>query len=306
MKLLHFPPNIKLNPFLKYVWIKTKGRNSNFILLVVGLPGSGKSYAALNLLYNLMVQLNGKSKLTPENCMDRVVFSAIDFSKAVERFNAVGDVLIWEEAATIEGANSRRFWEEKAIYISSLFQTMRFKNQVIILTLPSGLFLDKQLRMICHGTIIMQGHDEKRSWGKIRIHSYSPEQNKTYMPSPRFVDENENIVKVGKVFFDLPPKWLIEKYEEKQQAWKRLLQAKTIAFIEKVESEQMTDKQGVYYTALGVAERNWRDYWNEDKKKFEVSALLLDEDLKELNLGMKMAYSVCSALKFRKDKDLLV
>lgn len=300
------PDRIKNYPILSYIWQLVHRYNSNFILLVVGLPGKGKSYAALTLLNALMINHEGEKLVNEKNCLDFIGFTFEEFSNKVEKNNRRGSVLIWEEAATIEGANARRFYDEASQYMSSLFQTMRYKNQVAILTLPSGHYLDKQLRQICHATLNMEGHDDVKSWGKFKLHSFNPELNKLYSKYPRFYDSDKNLNKITKVFFPKPPKWILNVYEKKQQAWKRELQGKVNEYIGKRKLEEGLKDKSKLRVILDIAKHRWMDFYDVKKKKFVPELIMDDEEVKDIaDVSLYYAKSVARTLRIKKDKGTL-
>lgn len=297
------PNKILKQPILKYIWLQTHRHNSNFILLVVGLPGKGKSYAALSFLESLMVDESGKSKLTAENCMDNVCFSVQDFRERIEKAQQ-NDVVVLEESGVL--ANARNFYEQSNINLSSVFQTMRFRNQVIILTLPAGSYLDKQLRNLVHGTLVMKGHDDQESHGKFFLHSYNAMRNQIYQKYFRFFDSDGTAYKITKLRFRKPSAWLTELYEVKHTAWKRKLQKKID--VEERRNEEMASMiAGTDFdSALEFAEKNWEQYYDKKNNRFVAEALMTDRELRKVSYVSKgIAYSIIKILKFKKDQNKL-
>ncbi len=300
------PEKIKDYPILSYMWQLVHRYNSNFILLIVGLPGKGKSYAALTLLNALMINHEGKKIVNKKNFLNHLGFTFEEFSNKVEKNNRKGSIIIWEEAATIDGANARRFYDEVSIYMSSLFQTMRYKNQIAILTLPSGHYLDKQLRQICHATLNMEGHDDIKSWGKFKLHSFNPELNKLYSKYPRFYDSNHNLNKITKVFFPKPPKWMLDIYEEKQQAWKNELQKKVNKYIAKKKLEEGLKDKSKLRVMLDITKNRWQDFYDNKKNKFVPELIMDDEEIRDIaEVSLYYAQSIARTLKIKKDKGTL-
>lgn len=301
------PKQLKGYPLLAYIWQLMHRYNSNFILLIVGLPGKGKSYAALCFYYWLMLNNQGKRKLNEFNAIDNIGFSFQEFASLVSSNNSKGDVIIWEEAATLDGANARTFYEHANLYMSSLFQTMRYKNQMAILTLPSNHYLDKQLRQVCHATLVMMGHDDKKSWGKFYLHSYNAKDNSTYDKFPKFFDKNKQLVKIKSLQFPLPPKWLVDAYESKQMDWKNKLQVKVNAFMEREKIKESIKEKGVMHKILDVCKPRWEEFYDFKKKRFVPELILDDDEVRDLtDLSLTYARSIAKTLEIKKDKGTLV
>jgi len=126
------------------------GRN----MLVLGEPGSGKSWACLRLAEAL--DFNGFT-------MDKVAFSAKDFLLKVSQAKK-GDVIIYEEV----GVNiaSRQWWKHTGQ--NSLLQTVRYKNLFIIMNCPNLDFVDKQVQKLIHYTFKMMVLNQKYGFSIMR------------------------------------------------------------------------------------------------------------------------------------------
>lgn len=128
------------------IWIKElrdaiesgMGRN----MLVVGEPGSGKSWACLRLAE--VLDANGFT-------VDKIAFNARDFLQLIMKAKK-GDVIVYEEV----GVNiNNREWHQHGGQ-NAIMQTVRYKNLFIIMNCPNSDFLDKAVRKLIHYSFMMK------------------------------------------------------------------------------------------------------------------------------------------------------
>ncbi len=302
------PENVKLNPVTSWMWNRTHRLRNSITGSIVGLPGAGKSWAGLKLMEILMVDSNGNLLINETNFDDFVAFSFLEFSKLVTMHKRPGTCILWEESSSIESANARRFWAEAATYMTSLFAQMRYKRQIVFMTLPSQHFLDKQIRQITHFTLSMKGHNKNYSWGKFLMHSYNAEQNELYYKHPRFFNKSDGFLTKNSTTRFLPPaKWLRKLYEEKQHAWKDGQQIKTIAHLEKTKKHEELDSSNNFMRLVKEAESRWEDFYDEKAKKFIPEAFMIDDALLEVApMTRTNAFSIAKILSMKKARDLLL
>ncbi len=109
----------------------------NAIIAIVGEPGSGKSSLALRIAEILRDKYDFKFSI------DNVYFNLLDFLNAVSEKHSVH---ILDEAGV--QLYSRNYMSEINKTINYVTQTFRFKNSVVIFTLPHLRFLDKTTRTL--------------------------------------------------------------------------------------------------------------------------------------------------------------
>ena len=123
-------------------------RNKNFICVITGPTGSGKSYSALSLGNAIAQELH-----TPFNTVGNVSFEAIEMVKKTElpQNGAPGTVFILEEVGAVGSGGSAFEWQAKVNrYFGTFMQTNRHKNQVLIYTCPDLSNLMASARKLIH------------------------------------------------------------------------------------------------------------------------------------------------------------
>lgn len=200
--------------------IKWTKENMNRIIIIVGNPGSGKSWTALAYMYLLYAARDGRLP-TPETFpFENITFDPLTFLERVEQTE--GEVIMFDEGGV--GANARRWYTKSNIAISQVIQTMRFKRHVILVTVPRLSMIDKHLRDLAHELHIVTGvrkNNKNLVW--VRELSYyagkdKEESNRLY---PAFYLPQYRLGYLIKAMWvGAPPKWLADKYEEMSREYK--------------------------------------------------------------------------------------
>ena len=118
-------------------------RNKNFLLCFVGETGSGKSYSGLALAEYLSQKMN--VPFSKEN----IVFSPRTLMQRINEGDLPkGSCLLFDESGV---SYSARQWQSiNNQLINYLIETFRFKNYIVIFTVPSISFIDKVARQLIH------------------------------------------------------------------------------------------------------------------------------------------------------------
>lgn len=215
-----YPREIKNNSFYSNVINRVHNNNGNFNIIVDGLPRSGKSRACLKMAWDLdRSSISYRHRFDPKN----ICFSFQEVLKRVNRLpeKSVGRVIVWEEAGSYMGVNSRSWHSDFNMEASKLFQTMGYRRLILIVNLPHYYMLDKQVRMLIHAKITMEKIDRSKGRSKGRLEIISPHRNEyDIFRTPG--------VKVGKsgntnyrtLYFNQPPKNLDSVYSSMERGFK--------------------------------------------------------------------------------------
>jgi len=200
--------------FEQYVHERIEKKNKNFLMVICGETGSGKSYSALKIA----------ERLDPKFSIDRVVFSAIDFMTLINQLvqrskegeDISGFVIIWDELGATHG--SREFMTTSNKAINHFFQLSRHLNLIVLLTVPLLSFIDSATRKLCHCVGEMTGinRTKKMSTMKIKMVQTNVLSGKEYPKYLRYNKEGSQFV-YKKLSIGLPNKELIEVYEIKKE-----------------------------------------------------------------------------------------
>jgi ABC-type oligopeptide transport system ATPase subunit len=180
--------------------------NKNVMIILVGGCGSGKSYAGLTL----------GTLVDPTFGIDRVVFGAEDFLRLINSELPAGSVVMWDEAGV--GIPAREWQSISNKLISYVTQTFRHQNLVVMFSVPSFDFVDKNLRALFDLCLITAGINktEQICYLKPQFLQNNPRYAKIYSKY-KYANYNGARGKVNRTFVSIPPLWLRRAYETKKQ-----------------------------------------------------------------------------------------
>ena len=126
---------------VQFIKHRVTERNKNFMAVVTGATGSGKSWGGLTLC----------DAIDPNFSEENIVFWAKDFLGLLtgERKQLTsGSAILWDEIQI--DLNSKSHMSILNRLINSVLQTFRHKNLVVIMTTPHFGFIDKGARALIH------------------------------------------------------------------------------------------------------------------------------------------------------------
>lgn len=197
-------PLDSLYHFLHYPVRRLKD-NKNFICVVVGQTGSGKSYAVVSMA-ELLAERHGLL-FDVEN----ICFTPLKFLEKVKE-SPKGSVIIGDEWGT--QMSSREYMSVTNKMIGYLIQTMRYKNHIVFLTVPDFNFIDKISRKLTHMLMVVTGIKQKQKLSIVRpyfieTHAVS---GKIYYKHP--VAKEGSHVKLKYMYVPLPSLKTRRRYEK--------------------------------------------------------------------------------------------
>jgi ABC-type dipeptide/oligopeptide/nickel transport system ATPase component len=277
-----------MNWLIEEVRRKIFNQNKNWLAVIVGETGSGKSYTGLKLC----------EMIDPSFNIDRVVFSAEEFMKLLNSGTLTkGNAILWDETGV--GLSAREWYTISNKAINYVLQTFRRDNLAVIFTVPSMDFVDIQLRKLFHAYIetISINRTEKCVWVKFMNIQYSPRFDKIYYKYPR-IKVNGKIVVVNRVKVYKPSEQLIQQYEEKKKVFCERLKEEVEKTIkqERLKVERIVDLKEVIENAKlnidkFIVEKNGRKvidadllriYYNISSDKAKLVKKLLEFECKEV------------------------
>lgn len=167
-----------LNHFYRDVYYRLHNRDQNFLFVITGGTGSGKSFAALRMAQkidpNFTDNMEKNIVYFPEEFMDRVYDPEL----------YQGAVLIWEEVGT--AISSKDWYSIINKQIGYVIQTFRKKHICLIMTVPSTDFMDSTVRKLVNAIGRMIHIDRKNMISKMRVWYVNYESNikKWYFKKP--------------------------------------------------------------------------------------------------------------------------
>src|SRR3990167_8824098 len=198
--------------FYKYIKDRIK-KNKNFIGVAVGSPGSGKSYGMLRIA----------EKLDNNFSIDRVAFSSRDFLLLLKEPSIKsGSVIIFDEAGAIGGVNARKWWDTTNLAINFVLQTFRYRNIILLITLPDYNFLDSAIRKLATCVFETAGMDQRRGFStmKAKIQQTNPITGFSYGKFVRFSHPvTGHIHLVNRLYLKKPSTKMRNAYEKRKKVF---------------------------------------------------------------------------------------
>jgi len=189
-------------------------KNQNWLCVITGETGSGKSWTALKI-----------GALLDENFnIDKVAFEPVDIIPLIGT-SEHGDIIVMDEAGISFGARS--FMSKHNRALGNIFQSFRYKQIGLIWTLPDASMIDVQARRLMHTFLETMPIDYERGltrvkWFDIYTDKWTGEYRHRY-PRVNIPKYGQVVVKVVK--FPKPPSYITDDYQiKKDEAFMHLLE----------------------------------------------------------------------------------
>lgn len=218
-------PEIFLLPWIEErIWKKQQ----NAMIAIVGLPGSGKSYAAIEIARLLVERSrNRENKFT----FDIEVHVIFDIQTLIDiAYGRVplprGTIIIFDDAGV--GAGNRDWQDAYNVIMGKIAQSFRFMGFVFFVTVPKTQFIDKQVREVLQAKLISVTNERGESdIGTFSVEVayqdgedilfYPPEMKYTDFPAEQGYEIHGDDMRLYSFHFSKPPEELTEPYEQKKQ-----------------------------------------------------------------------------------------
>lgn len=203
---------MQVSPIVSYVAQRIKN-NQNFLCVITGGTGSGKSYSALALALKVHEVHNITHK--PQIIYDvedllRIIGELLKEPKPT--YYKPGLCLILDESGLT--ANSRNFMTKFNKVLSMIVQSFRFMNLVVFFCLPDISFIDIHLRKMFHAHFITNRIDKRRQICYLKPYRLETDQFKGELKHRPFKDQiGEDHFIIREFGVIKPPKELLEDYE---------------------------------------------------------------------------------------------
>lgn len=188
---------------LKHIRNQIHQKNRNFVGIVVGRVGTGKSYSAMRLA----------EELDNKFSVDKIFFNVEDLLRVIHEDTLYpGEVLILDEAG-VAISNRQHYMNKFNKAMSFLLQTWRHRNLILFVTVPDIAFVDKGIRKMfdaileCRKVIKTQ-KSVRADWKFVQV---NPQSGKAYFHNLKS-GRGEFTVNIGK-----PSIHLIHQYEKKKK-----------------------------------------------------------------------------------------
>lgn len=231
------------SPLIDYISHRVTDQNKNFIAVITGPTGSGKSYTAIRL-----GELLGEALNTDFN-IDHVCFRPRNLIKLINDGDlSQGSVLVLDEAGV--AMNSRKWQSKMNVLMSYLLQTYRHMNLITFMCLPHFEYLDRQARELVHAVFETDyiDYEKETAWIKPLLVQVNQRTGKMYHKYLRVREDGEKY-KVDRAGFTLASEDLLEAYEQKKADFTEELnkdieqELEAEAVVSSDEKEELTEQQ---------------------------------------------------------------
>jgi len=199
------PDGVRENIILRRaIWPRMNVHNNNWVAILTGETGSGKSWGAIRLA----------EILDPEFSVDQVAFNVEEFlDLASDKSYPDGSVIVLEEAGV--AANARNWYDVANEVLNFVLQTWRHQNRGAIITAPELDLIDKQVRRRFHHYIEMVAKDEQenRTRGDVRYIDTDRMEGDNYFWHHRFKAPDGVVRRYRYIDFQPPTEDVREAYE---------------------------------------------------------------------------------------------
>lgn len=209
-------------------------KNRNCVTAIVGKPGCGKSFMALELADEL-------DPTFKDHIAERVCFTPKQFMTLLQDPALTkGCVIILDEAGV--SVHNRSFFDFANKAVVYVLQTFRHRNLHLFLTTPSMSFIDSQVRRLTNYIIDCQKIDFKRNLTIAKVFEVQPnpvlgKEYKKYLRLPYKTFDQKKIVRMK---FRKPDTPIWKEYEKIAEDYKRTL---TANLLNELNAMQKTEEQ---------------------------------------------------------------
>ena len=186
------------------IWPRMHVKNENWMGIMCGEVGSGKSWAAVRMA----------EALDPNFSAANVAFNVEEFMElaANDDFGR-GSIIVLDEAGVAAG--NRKWYEVANEVLDYVTQTWRSLNRGAIMTAPDLDLIDSHVRRRFQHYIEMvsKDEDEMQSLAKIKFIQTNHEYGKEYRKFHRMIDDDGVLKKFRYIPFNPPTQALRDEYE---------------------------------------------------------------------------------------------
>ncbi len=250
--------------------------NDMYSCVFCAKPGAGKSYSSLQLAWLLDRDVDD----VPRFSIDRVCFTASDFAHWLAKGSSLpkGTVIILDDAGLV--LYSKQTMQKVCVELGKAFQSMRYKNLIVILNLPSYKMLEAHVRKLLYDYIEVVGRIIRRNENIAKIHALqlNPFENEIYRHNIGYVVKEKHLGlgvpiyhEVNDYFrFKKPPTKLWKAYEKKKKEYLDEWSAKSYKKLLEVEQgnvEVRKEKKPTVFELYEEAKKHLNEIINKNTGK---------------------------------------
>lgn len=200
--------------YVQKVSQRLNSQNRNWLAVISGETGSGKSYSGLSLC----------GMISPKFNTNHVVFRPEEFLRLLTSGSlSRGDMVVFDEAGV--GMSSRNWYHIQNKLLGAVLQTFRHQNIGVVFTVPNLSFIDIQCRKLFHAYLETEGISYKAQTAFLKVYDiqHNSRLDKTYFKHPRFQTDSGRVVSLTHLAVPKPSEELIKAYEVKKLSFTKQL-----------------------------------------------------------------------------------
>ncbi len=222
-------------PYLKHMWNRTHKYKYGWMQVIVGDPGTGKSWAEMTL----------GEILDPKFDINKIAFSPSEFMDAIDDVKYNGEVICIEELGVI--LNARKWASMSNILTNEVLQTMRYKHIISFFTVPDISFIDSQARKLlnCFSETRRTGYEPANLWVYNVMHDRKRSRD-PYFIHPRIMYNGAISALQYFVMKRKPSPQLLKEYKEKEMTYKDKINKRNRNALKQMEQQSEVDSRTVF------------------------------------------------------------
>ena len=274
---------VQSNPLVRRILKRLHVRDMNYLALVCGGTGTGKSETSLELA----------RLIDPNFRVGQIVFSVEDFFNLLNSGRLKrGSAVVWEEMGI--AADSRMFYSLQNKAITYCFESFRWLNLAVIMNLPGLGMVDSRVKKLAHQYFETQKIDYTRKICRCSLFDmqYNPRMDKIFFKYPFFWVDGQKI-RADSIDINKPPDELVKKYKRIKKMFSKKLNLDLEAEIEDSKIDKTIKTADVGYIVKEVLRRQKR-YVHDFAGKQTVKTSLIQA---QFNVGFVTANKAKAALE---------
>ena len=238
--------------------------NKMWSMVVCGSPGSGKSFLASQVAHHLDRPVSGGARFNSS----KIFFTASNFAKWISEPHDKGEFCILDDAGLALG--SRESMTKTLKRISKIFQSCRYLNLGVILTMPHFDMIDKQIRTLVNSYAqpVRIDFEKELTWAKFHHLETNPRTGKVYHHCPQRVSwgmhplgyRQKNVTILRELPFEKPPQWLINDYETAKKSYLDNWNLKNVAIVSEAEHPTVKVRENKFQFFYEIVSKNKKKY----------------------------------------------
>lgn len=258
--------------YLKSIYISVHGMKYNFLGVTTGKHRVGKSIDTV-----LLCSILDKTFLP--NMEDRIVYFPEQFMSALQdiaKKRIVGGAIVWDEAGV--GIPARSWYDMSNKSINYVTQVMGYLRPIIFFVTQDMTYIDSQPRKLFHVFYEVYRNSSDHNFIKPFNLSYDKKVGKIYYLYPRINRAIEDVVgttiKLRRIKVKLPPKEIIDRYEDHSFEFKKRILAQMEDRIKKFDKEELISKK--HMTQKEILDNVLGNYKRYETKRSKLGDIILD------------------------------